>query len=91
MRSLSTKKGKAKPRCFVCGSNMKAVIRTEIVCSKCGSKLQEADRDGEKVVGKCQICGKELPEPQMNLCSNCFDKNGHTPGIRITRPEEVKR
>jgi tRNA(Ile2) C34 agmatinyltransferase TiaS len=46
MKKMSTKKGKAKPRCFVCGSNMKAVIRTEIVCSKCGSKLQEADRDG---------------------------------------------
>jgi len=39
----------------------------------------------EKVGGKCQTCGKELPEPQMNLCSDCFDKNGHTKGVRITK------
>ena len=42
----------------------------------------------KKVEGKCQTCGKELPEPQMNLCSDCFDKNGHTLGVRITAPEE---
>jgi len=40
-----TKKGKAKPRCFVCGTNMKEIIRTEIACSKCGSKLREASSD----------------------------------------------
>jgi len=37
--------------------------------------------------GHCRTCGKELPEPQMVLCSGCFDKNGHTPGVRITAPE----
>jgi len=44
---LSTKKGKAKPRCFVCGTNMKEIIRTEIACPKCGSKLREASSDEE--------------------------------------------
>lgn len=39
----SCRKGKAKPRCFVCNTKMERVVRTENVCPKCGSKL-EADR-----------------------------------------------
>ena len=45
MKKMSTKKGKAKPRCFVCDTEMKSVITTQNVCPKCGCRL-EANRDG---------------------------------------------
>lgn len=31
---------KAKPRCFVCDTEMKKVVVTQNVCPKCGCKLE---------------------------------------------------
>ena len=66
----------------------------EWVCLKCRVRLcplcgrSEKLKDGSGVEkGHCRTCGKELPESQMVLCSGCFDKNGHSPGVRITAPE----
>jgi len=45
-------------------------------CPECGY---------EEKMGGCRVCGKQLPEPEMTICAECFAADGHTPGVRITK------